>query len=342
MPRQALIPHKRAFLAQRLRDLGLLRLLERFARRPGLVVLCYHRIGEPSKEPFYGPLLSATPEAFRDQVRLLRDRFHLARLEEVQAAIEGMALRLDEPTALITFDDGYRDNVDLALPILRELGAPATFFLTMDFVGKGRLPWWDHVAYVIKNSPRERLVLDHPEPLEADRDGDALANVIAAYLRAEHPENPALLVHLEERAGSRPPDDAGRRLFFDWDDARSLAASGMSIGAHTVSHRRLARLTDSEQADELARSRRILERELGREVSALAYPYGDAGAFDATTTRLAIASGYRLAFALRPGLIRPGPIDPLDIPRFHVTAEDSPALLRARLALTGTFGKSIL
>lgn len=342
MPRTILIPHKRAFLAARLRDLGLLRLLERFARRPGLAVVCYHRVGDPASEPFYDPLVSATPASFRRQIRLLRDRFRLWSLDDLLSAAEGEALRIDEPTALITFDDGYRDNADQALPILRELDAPATFFLTTDFVGEGRLPWWDHVAFVVKHSAMSRLVLDRPEPLDVPLGPGALPAVIAAFLRAEHPEDPSLLAHLEDRAETRPPADAGRRLFMDWDGARRLLASGMAIGAHTVSHRRLSRLSDSEQADELTRPRSILVRELGREIATVAYPFGLPDAFNATTTRLAREAGYRLGFALRPDFLRPGPFPPFAIPRFIVMPDDSPALLRARLALTGVFGKSVL
>ncbi len=342
MPKTVLIPHKRAFLAARLRDTGLLRLLERFARRPVLAVICYHRVGDPASEPFYNPLVSATPDSFRHQIRLLRDRFRLWSLDDLLSAVEGETFQINEPTALITFDDGYRDNVDVALPILRELEAPATFFLTTDFVGEGRLPWWDHIAFVVKNSPKSRLLLERPEPLDVPLDAGALPAVIAAFLRTEHPEDPALLTHLEERAGARPPDDAGRRLFMDWDGARRLLSSGMTIGAHTVSHRRLSRLTDSEQADELSRPRSIFERELGRAITTVAYPFGLADAFNATTIRLAREAGYRLGFALRPDLVRHGPFPTFAIPRFIVMPDDSPALLRARLALTGVFGRSVL
>lgn len=346
MPTLARIPNKREFLARRLRDLGLLRLIERLGRRPGLLVLCYHRVGDPSVEPYYGPLISATPEAFRAQLRLVRDRFQVASLDDLIGPLGAGEFRATEPTALITFDDGYRDNVDLALPILQELGLPAAFFLTTDFVGEGRLPWWDRVAFAVTQSPLSRLTLDRPEPLTLDLPPDRrdapLGSVIAAYLRADHPEDPALLAHLEERAEAAPPEGAGRRLFLGWEDARRLASSGMTLGAHTVTHRRLSRLSEPEQSDELARSKAILEHELGHPVLALAYPYGDPAAFDASTTRLALEAGYRAAFALRPGLVRPGRVDPFDLPRFHVTAADSPVLLRARLALASAFGASRL
>src|SRR5690348_13155354 len=103
-----LIRNKRDLLARGLRGAGLLRLLERVARRPGLVVLAYHRIGEPSTSPFYGPIYSAGPGDFRAQVAHLRDHFRLIGLDEAVALADD-GFRVAEPTALITFDDGYRD-----------------------------------------------------------------------------------------------------------------------------------------------------------------------------------------------------------------------------------------
>jgi peptidoglycan/xylan/chitin deacetylase (PgdA/CDA1 family) len=334
---------KREILARGLRGLGVLGLLERLDRRPGLVVLCYHRVGDPGADPYYGPLVSATPGAFEAQVRVLRERRRVLGLGDLLGRLDGDRLRLDGPSALITFDDGYRDNAEVAAPILRSLGVPAAFFLTRGFLD-GRLPWWDRVALAVKRSPRGRLTLDRPEPLAldlADRPA-ALAAVIAAYLRADRPEDPEGLAHLEERAGVGFDESAHRGLFLTWEGARRLADEGFGLGAHTVTHRRLARLGEAEQRAELVGSKAAVESAVGRPVAALAYPFGDPSAFDAATVRLAREAGYRLAFALRPGVARPGAADPLDLPRFNVMAADSPPLLRARLALASALGRSPL
>ena len=186
-----------------------------------------------------------------------------------------------------------------------------------------------------------------PEPLDLDlrRLGRhrALMAVITAYLRADRPEDPRLVAHLDERAGvDVAAGDPGRDLFLTWDHARRLVAAGMGVGAHTHNHPRLARLPEAEQRAELAGSREVLERELGRAVTALAYPFGDAAAFDATTARLAREAGYRVAFSLGPRSNRPGATDPFDVGRINVAAAESPALFRARLALTTAFGASPL
>ena len=112
------IPNKRAFLAGAFEQLGVLKLLERtIARgRPGLIVLTYHRIAEPGTDQYYDPVISATPESFRDQVNWLGNRVRLLTLDELVVQVESRSA-WREPMALITFDDGYRDNFDLAAPI---------------------------------------------------------------------------------------------------------------------------------------------------------------------------------------------------------------------------------
>lgn len=340
------IENKRDFLARRLGDAGLLRLLERVGRRPGLVVLSYHRIGDPATSPFYGPIFSATQDDFRAQVALLRDRFRLIGLDEA-LAIAGTGFRLDRPSALITFDDGYRDNVELALPVLTDLDTPAAFFIPSGFPGSSRLPWWDHVAYVLNRTRRPSLVLDLPEPLtiplgQTDRT-NAIAEVVAAFLRADRADDPRLVEHLEQRAEvDVSADDPGRDLFMTWDQVRQLADAGMSIGSHSHSHPNLARLSEAEQRAELVRSRQILERELGRDVATLAYPYGVANAVSDLTMRLAGEAGYRLAFALSGLVNRPRIADPLALGRILVGSADSLPLFRARMALASSFGSSPL
>ncbi|HEU5118138.1 MAG TPA: polysaccharide deacetylase family protein [Isosphaeraceae bacterium] len=338
-------PNKRDALARILGRVGLVSLLETVGRRPGLVVLCYHRVGDPETDPFYAPLVSARPEVFREQMERLSRAFRILSLEQALDALTEGGPR--EPSALVTFDDGYRDNLDLAAPILLDLKVPATLFLTSGFLD-GHLPWWDHVAAVVNRSPAARLRLDRPEPIEGDLTSPesralALSSVILAYLRAARPDDPALVAHLQERAEvDLDTRDLARSLFLSWDGVREWVQAGFSVGAHTSTHRKLSSLSPSEQAAELIEPRRRIEQETGRPVLSLAYPFGDPSAFTAETKRLALEAGYRAAFALRSGVAGRGPLDLFALPRFNVMAADSPALLRARLALSVSVGRSVL
>jgi peptidoglycan/xylan/chitin deacetylase (PgdA/CDA1 family) len=349
--------HKRELVARLSGRSGILRLLERLASaRPGLVVFTYHRIAEPGADPYYDPVISATPDAFRTQVDEIARRMRVLTLAEAMDRIAtGGPWR--QPAALITFDDGYRDNFEVAAPILRERGIPATFFLPTAFLETPRLPWWDKVACIIKRTRVSRLDL----PRRADGDGSdgppltldldamprsqAIGAIITAFLDETIPDGPRFLAMLAERAGVAVDDEAmASALFASWDQVRRLTGpdTGLSVGSHGHSHRKLAGLDVDAQRRELADSKQILEDRLGREVAALAYPYGWPGAYTAETRALAAQVGYRAAFAAVEGINRPGAFDPFEIRRLNVGSGDSAVLLRARAALHATLGRSFL
>ena len=349
------VPNKREYLARALGRLGALGLLERAvaARTPALVVLTYHRIAEPGADSFYDPVVSATPESFRGQVKWLRNHIRILTLEELDGLIRAGA-PWKEPAALLTFDDGYRDNIDAAVPILREWNVPATFFIPTDFLESPKLPWWDHVAYVIKQTRAQRLNLKRSPgglepPLSIDLDSmpraTAITTIIRAFLDETIADGPWFLKHLAVQAEVAVDQESlSRALFMNWGQVRNLADSGagLTIGSHAHKHQKLANLDDQSQRHELALSKQILENRLGREVLALAYPYGWPGTYTRATKRAAAESGYRLAFASREGVNRPGTLDPFEISRLGVGSGDSPALLRARAALHSAFGRSFL
>lgn len=349
--------NKRERLARISGRLGILRSLERLAEaRPGLVVFTYHRIAEPGADPYYEPVISATPEGLRAQVVAIARRMRLLTLDEAMDRIaSGGPWR--EPAALITFDDGYRDNFEAAAPILRDLVIPATFFLPTAFLETPRLPWWDEVACILKQTRVRRLVLPRRAggdgsggpPLSIDLDAvpraEAIRTIIAAFLDETIPDESWFLETLADRAEVALDSEArGRLLFADWDQVRRLTGpgTGLSVGSHGQSHRKLAGLDAGSQLRELADSKRILEDRLGREVAALAYPYGWPGAYTAETRALAARAGYRAAFVAVEGINRPGTLDPFEIRRLNVGSGDSPILLRARAALHGTLGRSFL
>ena len=199
---------------------------------------------------------------------------------------------------LLTFDDGYRDNFDVAVPILREHNVPATFFIPTEFLESPRLPWWDHVAYVIKQTQVRRFMLERSSdgdalPLVIDLEtmprSVAIMTIIRAFLDETITDERWFLEQLGKRAEvDVDAERLGRALFMTWDQVRALADSnaGLTVGSHSHGHHKLAGLDDDSQRNELGRSKRILEARLGREVRALAYPYGWPGTYTAVTKRI--------------------------------------------------------
>ena len=186
----AAVPNKREFAARILGNLGTLRILEHTAaaRKPGLTVLTYHRIAEPKTNPFYDPVISATPENFHSQITWLSNHTRILTLEElINRANEGSLGR--EPTVFVTFDDGYRDNFTVAAPILAAKRVPATFFLTPAFLENSHVPWWDEVAFVIKQTTVHRFKIERSNdgkepPLEIDVQTMSRTTAIMTIIRA--------------------------------------------------------------------------------------------------------------------------------------------------------------
>src|SRR4051812_27878498 len=138
---------------------GFGRVLTPLARRPGLLVLAYHRIGTAAGQNFDDELFSADAEGFHAQLLHLREHFEVVSAESLLTTSGHLSVK--RPSVLITFDDGYRDNCETAMPILEAVGLPALFFIAAGYLDRPRLTWWDRVAFIVKKTTRARLALDY-------------------------------------------------------------------------------------------------------------------------------------------------------------------------------------
>ncbi|MCA9500472.1 MAG: polysaccharide deacetylase family protein [Nitrospira sp.] len=337
---------KSEILAGLLSKSGLLHVLEIAAQRPCILVLNYHRIGTPAGNRFDDKTFSANEQEFRTQLEYISGKFDLMTLEEcVQSA--DRKFPLTKPSVMITFDDGYKDSYDLALPILREMGIPATFFVSTDYISRRRLPWWDWIAYLIKKASGTAIKMDYPTSLNFDfsetgRSG-VIQELLVIYKRHPNLDTERFLTHLEERCGFKGDCNAIiGDLFMSWDEVVELTKNGMSVGSHTCSHPLLSKLTETEQRQELVSSKNEIESHLNQECSSLAYPVGSppppSGAFSELTKRIAKEVGYRIAFSFYGGINRTAHADPFDIYRIGVNYLDSLSLFKARTMLLASRG----
>jgi len=324
---------KRELLARVCTWAGLTRILEGLPQRRALIVLNYHRIGNADETPFDSGVFSATAEQLESQISYFKSRFHMATLEEVFAMIGGDVPR--GTSVLITFDDGYLDNYTLAFPILRAQGVQGVFFLPTAFIGTGKLPWWDEIAYIVKHSVKERIRLEYPESTAFDLKGTGARRVSMQILRlfaqpaVKHPER--FIAELEKVCEVSRPTGGADRCFLDWHEAREMQEHGMAFGSHTHSHEILTKLSPELQQEEARRSRKILERELNQKIDTLAYPVGLQHCFSAGTVNILEQMGYRAAFSFYGGSNLPGEIQPFDIRRYGV-ANQSHSRLRLQTA----------
>lgn len=209
--------------------------------------------------------------------------------------------------ACFTFDDGYRDNRDFALPVMREFEAPLTVYAAADFAdGTGQL-WWIALEQLVAQS----------DVIEAPIDGGVKLN--AGTLPAKQIAFERLHGWLRSLPSDQHVRDAvsqlcvahnvqgtalGRDLCLSWDEMRAFADDPLvTIGAHTLSHCNLAKASEADASREMADSRKRIEDVLQRPVLHFAYPYGDKIAATTREFGLAHTLGFRTAVTTRPGML---------------------------------------
>jgi peptidoglycan/xylan/chitin deacetylase (PgdA/CDA1 family) len=254
--------------------------------------------------------LEITPDYLETVILTLRDcGFEIVGLD---AAIHRLQMPSDgpcRPFAVLTFDDGYRDNIEFALPILRRHAAPFTLFVTTGFADRTARLWWVELETVVRRLAEvsvtiggERLVY----PANDDAQKSAAAEDIYWRLRAEPEDVPLQIVAALAAAAGVDGRAIVADQCMDWDELAAIAADPLcTIGSHTLTHSRLASCTASRVRDELAESRKILATRLGVPVRHLAYPFGDAASAGPREFALAADAGYASAVTTRPGMLYP-------------------------------------
>jgi peptidoglycan/xylan/chitin deacetylase (PgdA/CDA1 family) len=297
------------------------------------IVLMYHRVAE---EPDYLGL-SVTPQCFARQLDVLARSLRLVPLGELVARLADPA-PLAHDLGAITFDDGYRDNLDTALPLLAAQGVPATVFVSTDFIDGACQPAGvrlrEACAALWERSPEAvwpgdgaidaslRRLLASPGSLQG------LARFRRALKALPVEEGERVMTRLEDLAGSAR---ARRGMMLDWEGVRRLVRGGVEIGAHAVSHGILSRMSRQRADEEIRESKRRIEAETGIPVPGFAFPNGGEGDFcsdDLATLRLA---GYAYACTAVTGTNAPG-CDPFQLRRIGV-GNDSAELLALKLAM---------
>ncbi len=311
---------------------------------PGGIILLYHRIAPRGVDPW---ALAVTPEEFDAQLQILRQFGTPMGLREFQRKRNHKGFR--DRAVVVTFDDGYANNLTEAKPLLARHGVPATVFVTAGMIDRPREFWWDEL---------DRLLLQPgtlPKTLTWSFGGAAQAWTLgqtATYTEAE------ALAHRGWRAWDAecptarhtlyralyeqlfPLDDAARREHLDrlveWagcspigrdthrllrsEEVRMLAADGLvEIGGHSVSHASLGALRPRRQWQEIADGKRCLDDLLGAPVTSFAFPFGRPSDYTRETIALVRAAGFTVACTTTAAPVRRR-TDSFELPRWTVQA----------------------
>lgn len=270
----------------------------KISRTDTLLVVAWHNAG-PSWA-FPAPAGAALTGLAR-QIRALRRWGNVVAL--APALDDLVAGRPLPPRAVaLTFDDGYRDNLELVLPLLEHEGAPATFYLVPGLLDGTVDPWWETLAWAVTCGRAEATWNEHRVRPGGVAD-PAVATLTEALKRVDGATRSAAVADIVRQLD--PPGRSGiDDLFMTWDDARRLRGR-VEIGSHTLTHPILACETPDAQDAELAGARHRLEHELETEIPTLAYPNGTPADYDDATLAAARRAGHRFAVTTRPGWNRP-------------------------------------
>jgi peptidoglycan/xylan/chitin deacetylase (PgdA/CDA1 family) len=292
-----------------------------------LLVLHYHRVA-PVPDALFPDYLD--PQVFDAHLALLKSAFNPLPLTE---ALERLARRSLPPRAVaITFDDGYADNHDVALPILQRHKVCATFYVATAYLQGGNM-FNDTVIEALRKAPDELdlrdMGLGEYRLVSVQERRAAIEAVIAAIKYQPPSERRALADALYGRCVRRQQPS----LMMNPQQVRALATAGMEIGAHTVTHPILLRLDADAARTEIAQSRDDLQSIIGSPVTTFAYPNGKPGVdYGVEHAAAARAAGYRHALTTSWGCITPQS-DPWQLPRV-APWDRTPLRFGARLALT--------
>jgi peptidoglycan/xylan/chitin deacetylase (PgdA/CDA1 family) len=310
------------------------------------VVLMYHRVTEPLRSEGSGPgyPVGVRPGVFERQIAYIASQMHpIGMLDLVRALERGDPV--PPGTVAVTFDDGYHDNYLHAYPVLRHYGVPATLFLATGHVGTDRAFWWERVIQAVLHTKVTKIDVPSLLGIAPHRRG-----AVSPALRSQKGKAHAIQ-RLTEILSDLPAGELGRALerveaalgapggnvspvpMLSWNEVRAMASNGIEVGAHTVTHPNLARISMDAMVYEISTSKSDIESRVGQPVYGFAVPYGQAGYWSAATVSAVRAAGFRYMCLASQGVVQRGS-DPFSIDR--VSVPDSLELMLWKMRKYGT------
>ncbi len=247
-----------------------IRLFSPAGSKARLSILIYHRV-VPQPDPLFP--LEVDAHRFTKQMQALAQHFHVLPLREAVDRLQSGTL--PAASACITFDDGYADNAEVALPILKNLGLPATFFVASGYLDGG-IMFNDRVIEAIRTTSSSRLDLSgislgHPAVSSIPEKQATIRSILGQIKYKTPEERHSLCQYIEQVSGT----DIPRQLMMTSHQVRQLHQNGMTIGGHTLHHPVLASLQNASEAlEEIRLNKEHLEQIIGAHVELFAYPNG--------------------------------------------------------------------
>src|SRR6202158_6045762 len=319
---------------------GALRMAHKLAA-PAAVILTYHSIQDRPEQ--YANTIGCdcihATSIFEWQMELIARRFNAVSMDDILLFLQGEK-RLPKRAVAVTFDDGFKDNVRVAAPILNRFGIPGAFYVLIGSVDRSKSPWYcllRHAFFTSRNSkwmdPFSGTIHDLTDAQIREA---VFLNAVGVCAKSSAPAREDLVQNVVRSLDPEPfPNESD--LMMNWDDARSLVKSGHVVGSHTMTHPNVAHISAADARTELHDSKRKLEEELGERVKHFSYPHPALNPqWNESTLKISEELGYATAVTTTSGAVR-ADARPLAIPRTYIPREKSEFLWH--LERTLVFGK---
>lgn len=309
-------------------------------RRPTATIALYHGVSPDSgvNGIFNYRKKFINPKNFREQLFWLKSHFKITSLSNLIKLIEKEKSLTDNLLA-ITFDDGYENIYSHAYPILKEMGIPATVFLTTDLV-ENRYPLWvDRLEYSIGNSALSELNLKIGEkisslPTETRLNKQKTDSVLREYLKnVENEKKEGLLAEIEAQTGKKLIENFENSPYtgLSWEQINEMSKNNIDFAPHTKSHPILSKTEKKAALLEITESYRICSQRIGRTLKIFAYPNGQEKDFNPEIKNILKSERFEAALTTVPGIIKPG-FDLYSLPRFSLDGSDDLAFFRITIS----------
>jgi peptidoglycan/xylan/chitin deacetylase (PgdA/CDA1 family) len=252
---------------------GLLRAAGRLKGRSAAILMYHSVMGDPQRQAAFLGQTVHSSQVFREQMELVARNYRPASLDEVKSFLYGKA-ELPARTVVVTFDDGYTDNYEVAAPVLNEVGIPATFYATVECVERRKLPWPARLRFALhttnKGSWTDASSKTWPLGNILERE-KALLVCCDQCCKLAGDAQEQYVTGIEEQMDKRVPVESGE-LMMNFDHMRTLVTQGHIVGSHTMTHPNMAYVSAEDARREMIESKNRLEHALGTAVVHFSYP----------------------------------------------------------------------
>lgn len=292
---------------------GILPGLLKIFKKEGLYVFNYHTFNTYVNEIWQmGDLFTSKyGDNFEKQIHFFNRHFHKLENFDLESDIYGTA------RYCLTFDDGYRDNFTIALPIIKKYGIPAIFFVSTSVIGSDEMLWYDKVRFHFENNRNRDF-------LAFLKEKGKCRSRLRDFKQMTHED---FVKNLEEIDISEEID---RPLMMNWEEVREARESGIMIGSHTHAHPILANRDVGSQKEEIEKSVELIKKNLNFTPFLFAYPEGSRDSFNSDTIDILKKSGFRYAFTTIRG-VNTASTSPYHLRRIGINPKDSIPLVALKV-----------